>query len=85
MAIWLKFRGYIVAAVSTVLASLSIYFIGRRSGAKDEQIKRERADFRQSRKIQDKADAVRRAADKPPAIDRLRRYKRLRDWSDDMS
>lgn len=84
MAVWLKLRAYVIAAVSAVLGALSIYFIGRRSGITHAQQKAQRADYEASRTIQDKADRVRRATDKLPAISRLQRYKRLRDFSDDL-
>ena len=82
--VWAKVRNYVIASVGSLAALWAIYWSGRRRGSRDEQIKRERADFKQSRKIQNKADAVRRATDKLPPIERLRRYNRLRDWSDDL-
>ena len=82
---WHKIKAYVVGAVGAVLGSLSVYFIGRRRGAKDEQNKQFRASVKESRKIQDKADRVRRAdGNGLPAVERLRRYKRLRDVSDDL-
>ena len=83
--VWNKIKGYVLGAVGAVLGSLSVYFIGRRRGAKDEQNKQFRESVKQSRKIQDKADKVRRADGGGLApVERLRRYKALRNWSDDL-
>jgi hypothetical protein len=84
MAIWSKIKGYVIASVGSLAAVWAIYWAGRRRGIQNEQIKRERADYEASRTIQDKADRVRRATDKLPAVSRLQRYKKLRDFSDDL-
>ena len=80
MAIWLKFKGYIIGIAGAVLGALSIYFVGRSQGySKAEQDVRE-ADNATARKIEDLADRVRRAdGDNITAIERLRVHKRLRD------
>jgi hypothetical protein len=82
--VWAKIKGYVIAFLSSLAALWAIYWAGRRRGIQNEQIKRERADYEASRTIQDKADRVRRAVDKLPAVSRLQRYKKLRDFSDDL-
>ena len=83
MAIWLKLKGYIVAVMGALSAILAIYMYGRHSGSKDTQIEHERASLKKSREIEDAADRVRRAdGDNATPIERLRRYKRIRDVSD---
>jgi len=78
--VWSKIKGYVIASLSSLAALWAIYWAGRRRGVQNEQIKRERADIKQSVKIQDAADRARRAdGDNVPAIERLRRAKRLRD------
>ena len=85
MAIWLKFKGYIIAVMGALSAIFGIYLYGRHSGALDIQMRQERANLKKSREIEDAADRVRRAdGDNMPAIERLRRYKRIRDISDDL-
>jgi hypothetical protein len=80
MAIWLKFKGYIVAVMGALSAILAIYMYGRRTGSQDTQIEHERANIQKSREIEDAADRVRRAdGNNFTAVERLRRYKRLRD------
>ena len=80
MAIWLRFKGYIIAIAGAILGALSIYFVGRSQGAKDAEIEQERADYERARKIEDLADRVRRAdGDNATAIERLSKRKRLRD------
>lgn len=83
MAIWLKLKGYIVAVMGALSAILAIYMYGRRTGSQDTQIEHERANIKKSREIEDAADRVRRAdGNNFTAIERLRRYKRIRDVSD---
>jgi hypothetical protein len=80
MAIWLKFKGYIVALSAGLAALFGIYMYGRRTGSQDTQIEHERANIKQSREIEDAADRVRRAdGNNATPIERLRKYKRLRD------
>jgi len=80
MAIWLKFKGYIVALGAALAAIFGVYLYGRNSGRKDTQIEHDRANIKKSREIEDAADQARRAdGDNLPAVERLRRYKRLRD------
>jgi hypothetical protein len=85
MAIWLKFKGYIVAVMGALMGLWGIYMYGRRTGSQDTQIEHERANIKKSREIEDAADRVRRAdGDNYTPIERLRRYKRIRDVSDDL-
>ena len=85
MAIWLKFKGYIIAFTGALMGLWGIYMYGRHSGALDTQMRQERANLKKSREIEDAADRVRRAdGDNMPPIERLRRYKRIRDISDDL-
>jgi hypothetical protein len=80
MAIWLKFKGYILALGAALAAIFGVYLYGRNSGRKDTQIEHDRANIKKSREIEDAADQARRAdGDNLPAVERLRRYKRLRD------
>lgn len=80
MAIWLKFKGYIIAVMGALSAIFGIYMYGRRTGSSDTKIEHERANIKKSREIEDAADRVRRAdGDNFTAIERLRRYKKLRD------
>jgi hypothetical protein len=80
MAIWLKFKGYIMALSAALAALFGIYMYGRRTGSQDTQIEHERANIKKSREIEDAADRVRRAdGDNATPIERLRRSNRLRD------
>lgn len=80
MAIWLKFKGYIIAIVGGVLAALGIYFAGRSHGYSDAEIDAKEVDNATAKKIEDLADRVRRAdGDNRTAIERLSKFKRLRD------
>lgn len=80
MAIWLKFKGYIVAVMGALMGLWGIYMYGRRTGSQDTQIRHDRANIKKSREIEDAADRARRAdGDNLPAIERLRRANRLRD------
>jgi hypothetical protein len=80
MAIWLKLKGYIIAVMGVLSAIFGVYLYGRNSGKRDTRIEQERATVKQARKIEDAADRARRAdGDNLPAIERLRRAKRLRD------
>ena len=38
MAIWLKFKGYIIVLMGALSAIFGIYMYGRHSGSKDTQI-----------------------------------------------
>jgi len=83
MAIWLKFKAYIFAFGAALTAIFGVYLYGRSSGASDAKLKIERADHAKARTIEDAADRARRAdGDNLPAVERLRRAKRIRDFSD---
>jgi hypothetical protein len=85
MAIWLKLKVYIVAVMGALMALWGIYMYGRRTGSQDTQIRHERANIKKSREIEDAADRARRAdGDNHTPIERLRRYKRLRDIENDL-
>lgn len=80
MAIWLKFKGYVIAAVGALGAIWGIYMYGRRTGSQDTQVEHERANVKKSREIEDAADLVRRAdGNNLTPVERLRRAKRIRD------
>ena len=80
MAIWLKFKGYILAFGAALTALFGVYLYGRHRGSEDTEIEMERADNANARKVEDAADRARRAdGDNLPAVERLRRAKRLRD------
>jgi len=85
MAIWLKFKGYILAFGAGLTALFGVYLYGRSSGASDAKLKIERADNAQARKIEDLADRVRRNdGGGASPTERLSKYNRIRDVSDDL-
>ena len=85
MAIWLKFKGYIIAFTGALMGLWGIYMYGRRTGSRDTQIEHERANIKKSREIEDAADRARRAdGDNFTPVERLRKYKRLRDIENDL-
>jgi len=77
MAIWLRFKAYIIGFVSIVGAALSIYFVGRSHGGQAESEARDESDRKQARKIEDNADTARSITGDP--IKRLRDTGRIRD------
>jgi len=80
MAIWLRFKGYLIAVAGAILGVISIYVYGRKQGYNDAENDVKEADNAQARKIEDIADRVRHAdGDNRTAIERLRVAKRLRD------
>lgn len=80
MAIWLKFKGYIIAATGAILSGLASYLAGRKQGYNSAENNMREADNAQARTIENLADRVRRAdGDNATAIERLRVAKRLRD------
>jgi len=80
MAIWLRFKGYIIVAAGAVLSVIAIYLAGRKQGYDLAENDMREADNAKARTIQDLADRVRRAdGDNVTAIERLRVAKRLRD------
>jgi hypothetical protein len=80
MWVWIKFKGYIIAALAAVAGVLTIYFAGKREGVNNEFNRQSDIDRQQSRKIQDAADKVRRAGRSDgSAVERLRKHSKLRD------
>ena len=77
MTIFLKFKEWILGAVGAILAVMTIYIAGRQQGKKAEADSRDRADRKESRRIEDEADHARLRTGDP--TDRLRKHKRLRD------
>ena len=85
MGIWLKFKGWIIAIAGAVLGLLSVYFVGRSNGYQDAKDDVREADNATARKIEDLAARVRRAdGDNRTAIERLSKYRKLRDLTDDL-
>ena len=80
MAIWLRFKAYIIAGLGAILGVLAIYLAGRKQGYDSAEQDVREADNAQARKIEDIADRVRRAdGDNGTAIERLRSARRIRD------
>jgi len=84
MAIWYsvieKAQKWGLAVLGVIGSALAIYTYGRHRGAEDLEIEMERADHDKAQKIEDAADRARRAdGDNLPAVERLRRAKRIRD------
>jgi len=80
MAIWLRFKGYLIAVAGAILGVISIYVYGRKQGYNDAENDVKEADNAQARTIEDLADRVRMAdGNNVTAIERLRVAKRLRD------
>ena len=78
--IWLKFKGYIIALASVIASVVAIYWAGRTQGYNSAENDAREADNEQARKIEDVADRVRRSdGDNHTAIERLSKFKRLRD------
>ena len=80
MAIWLKFKAWIIAVAAAISAVIGIYFYGRKSGAIQEAQRQRENDLDTARKVEDAADRARRAdGDNVDPVERLQRYSRLRD------
>jgi hypothetical protein len=77
MAIWLRFKAYIIGLVAVFTAALSIYLIGRSHGGQAESEARDESDRKQARKIEDSADNARTITGDP--VNRLRDKGRIRD------
>ena len=77
MAIWLKFKVYIISIGAAIAGILGVYLYGRKSGVYAEMIKQAEADRKQARRIEDAADHAR--IDDSDPIKRLRKHKKLRD------
>jgi hypothetical protein len=79
MAIWLKFKAYIIGFVGIVVGVLAIYFSGKRDGVQNEFNRQSQIDNKQARKIEDAADRARKYDGDTSSIERLRRAGKLRD------
>ena len=80
MAIWLKFKAWIIAVLAAISAVIGIYLYGRKSGAAKEIQRQREVDLDSARKVEDAADRARRAdGDNIDPIERLKKYKSLRD------
>ena len=77
MAIWLRFKAYIIGLGAIIGAALSIYLVGRSHGGQAESEARDESDRKQARKIEDSADNARNITGDP--IKRLRDKGRIRD------
>jgi hypothetical protein len=77
MAIWLKFKGWLIAAVAAVSAVMGIYLYGRRQGSLREAEKAAEKDRQNARRVEDAADNARTITGDP--VERLRQHKKLRD------
>jgi hypothetical protein len=85
MAIWLRFKAAILTLGAGLTALFGVYLYGRNRGSTDTKVKIERADHAKAKQIQDAADRARRAdGGGVSSVDRLRKYRKLRDWSDDL-
>ncbi len=77
MAIWLKFKLYIISIGAALAGILGIYLYGRKAGTNKEMERQAEADRKQARTIEDAADNARNVESDP--IERLRKHKKLRD------
>jgi hypothetical protein len=81
MAIWLRFKAYIIAFVGIISSVVAIYWAGRKQGYDSAEQDVREADNAQARKIEDIADRVRHAdGNNVTAIERLRSARKLRDF-----
>lgn len=78
MAIWLRFKEWIVGAGVAMAAIFGIYLYGRSSGANSERQKAAEADRKRARGIEDAADKA-RATPITDSVDELRGSGRIRD------
>lgn len=75
-----KTHKWILSIAGIVTAAFGIYLYGRQQGSLKEAQKAAEKDRQNARRIEDAADRARRAdGDNLPAIERLRKHKRLRD------
>lgn len=80
MVTWLRLKGYVIALLGIISAALAIYWAGRTSGKENEATRQTEIDRRKARTIEDAADSVRNSdGDNATPIERLLKYKRLRD------
>jgi hypothetical protein len=78
MAIWLRFKEWIIAAGAAIVAIFGIYLYGRSSGANSARQKAAEADRKRARSIEDAADKA-RATPVGDSVNELREHGRLRD------
>jgi cytochrome c biogenesis protein CcdA len=75
-----KTHKWILSVAGIVTAAFGIYLYGRQQGSLKEAQKAAEKDQQNARKIEDAADRVRRAdGDNLPPVERLSKYKRIRD------
>jgi hypothetical protein len=80
MAIWLKFKVYILGLVGVIATMLTVYFAGKRNGVQNEFNRQSEIDRKKARSIEDAADRARRSdGDNLDPVERLRKHKRLRN------
>ena len=80
MAIWLRFKAWIIATAAGLSALLAMYVYGRTQGAAKERLNQAEADQKTARGVEDAADRARLAdGDNVDPVERLRKFKRLRD------
>jgi len=80
MAIWLRFKAYIIGLIGLIASVLAIYAYGRKDGADATKIALDKVDRKQARTIEDIADEIRKVdGNNATAIERLRSANRLRD------
>lgn len=80
MGFWLKFKGWIVAVGSAIVAVIGVYLYGRHSGSLREMQRQAEKDREKAREIEDAADRARRAdGGNVDPVKRLQSYKRIRD------
>jgi hypothetical protein len=77
MAIWLRFKAWIIAIGAAIVAILGVYFYGRKSGSMQEAQRQQEKDLETSRKVEDAADRARLIDG--DVIDRLHKHGKLRD------
>ena len=76
---------WILSVAGIVTAVFGIYLYGRQQGSLKEAQKAAEKDQENARRIEDAADRARRVdGDNLPAIDRLRKHNRLRDFEGDL-
>jgi hypothetical protein len=78
MAIWLRFKSWIIAVGAAVAAIVGVYMYGRHSGSLRELQKQAEADRKKARGVEDAADKARRTPIDDP-VGRLSDRGRLRD------
>ena len=81
IALWLKFKGWIIAIASAVAAVIGIYFYGKKSGSLQEAQRQQQIDSDTAREVEDAADRARKPIgdDRDDVIKRLSKHGQLRD------